>query len=96
MRDRDGAYGDEFRRVVRAIGIREILTAPQSPRQNPYVERVIGSNRREYVRYYNESRPHLSLDGNPPDAREVEPPSRGPVVAVPVLGGLHHCYRRAA
>ena len=28
LRDRDGAYGDAFRRVVRAIGIREILTAP--------------------------------------------------------------------
>ena len=39
LRDRDGAYGDEFRRVVRAIGIREILTAPQSPWQNPYAER---------------------------------------------------------
>ena len=47
LRDRDGAYGDEFRRVVRAIGIREILTAPQSPWQNPYAERVIGSIRRE-------------------------------------------------
>jgi hypothetical protein len=31
LRDRDGAYGDECRRVVRAIGIREILTAPQGP-----------------------------------------------------------------
>jgi len=41
------AYGDAFRRVVRAIGIREILTAPQSPWQNPYAERVIGSIRRE-------------------------------------------------
>src|SRR5882672_7841280 len=47
LRDRDGAYGDEFRRVVRAIGIREILTAPQSPWQNPYAERLIGSIRRE-------------------------------------------------
>ncbi len=47
LRDRDGAYGDAFRRVVRAIGIREIPTAPQSPWQNPYAERVIGSIRRE-------------------------------------------------
>src|SRR6266699_3894180 len=47
LRDRDGAYGEAFRRVVRAIGIREILTAPQSPWQNPYAERVIGSIRRE-------------------------------------------------
>jgi len=47
LRDRDSAYGDAFRRSVRAIGIREILTAPQSPWQNPYAERVIGSIRRE-------------------------------------------------
>jgi len=47
LRDRDGAYGDAFRRVVRATGIREILAAPQSPWQNPYAERVIGSIRRE-------------------------------------------------
>jgi putative transposase len=50
----------------------------------------------EYTTYYDESRPHLSLAGNAPDPREVEPPSREPVVAVPVLGGLHHRYRRAA
>src|SRR2546428_2014759 len=47
LRDRDSAYGDAFRRSVRAIGIREILTAPQSPWQNPYAERVIGSIRRK-------------------------------------------------
>jgi hypothetical protein len=29
------------------MGIREILTAPQAPWQNPFVERVIGSIRRE-------------------------------------------------
>ncbi|PYT17065.1 MAG: transposase [Acidobacteria bacterium] len=51
LRDRDGAYGDECRRVVRAIGIREILTAPQSPWQNPYAERVIGSIRRECLNH---------------------------------------------
>jgi len=51
LRDRDGAYGDEFRRVVRAIGIWEILTAPQSPWQNPYAERVIGSIRRECLNH---------------------------------------------
>ena|SRR2546422_6448079 len=115
LRDRDGAYGDTFQDVVRAIGIRQILTAPESPWQNPYAERVIGSIRREcsdhlivlgeyhlrsilkeYVRYYNESRPHLGLEGNSPEPRSVEPPSRGPVLSVPVLGGLHHCYRRAA
>ena len=115
LRDRDGAYGDEFRQVVRAIGIREILTAPQSPWQNPYAERVIGSIRREcldhliilsehhlrrilkeYVHYYNQSRPHLALDRNAPILRDVEPRSQGSIVALPEVGGLHHRYTRAA
>ena len=40
-------YGEAFKDAVESIGIREVLTAPQSPWQNPYVERFIGSIRRE-------------------------------------------------
>jgi len=47
LRDRDGTYGDMFRETARWMGIREVLTAPQSPWQNPYIERLIGSIRRE-------------------------------------------------
>jgi len=47
LRDRDGSYGSEFCKRVDAIGITEVVTAPRSPWQNPYVERVIGSIRRE-------------------------------------------------
>jgi hypothetical protein len=47
LRDRDGSYGSEFRSRVEAMGIKEVITAPRSPRQNAYVERVIGSIRRE-------------------------------------------------
>jgi putative transposase len=47
LRDRDAIYGAEFARRVKRMGIREILTAPQAPWQNPFVERVIGSIRRE-------------------------------------------------
>jgi len=50
----------------------------------------------EYARYYNESRTHEALEGNSPIPREVEPPSKGRIVAVPFLGGLHHRYTRAA
>ena len=50
----------------------------------------------EYVRYYNTSRAHMALDGNSPVPRQVDPPSSGEVIAEPVLGGLHHRYRRAA
>ena len=47
VRDRDGIYGDQFRRRVSVIGIDEVLTAPRSPWQNPYAERLVGSVRRE-------------------------------------------------
>ncbi len=50
----------------------------------------------EYFDYYHNSRCHLSLDRNSPTPRKVEPPSRGEVVAIPQVGGLHHRYTRRA
>jgi len=47
LRDRDASYGSDFRSRVEAMGIAEVITAPRSPWQNAYVERVIGSIRRE-------------------------------------------------
>jgi putative transposase len=47
IRDRDGIYGGQFRRRIEGIGIEEVLTAPRSPWQNPYAERLVGSVRRE-------------------------------------------------
>ena len=47
IRDRDGVYGREFRTRVKGMGIEEVVTAPRSPWQSPFVERVIGSIRRE-------------------------------------------------
>ena len=47
IRDRDGSYGAVFRSRLEAMGITEVLTAPRSPWQNAYVERVIGTIRRE-------------------------------------------------
>jgi transposase InsO family protein len=47
IRDRDGIYGDQFRKRVRSMGIEEVLTAPRSPWQNAFVDRMIGSIRRE-------------------------------------------------
>jgi transposase InsO family protein len=49
LRDRDGIYGAEFHRRMKNMGIREVLIAPQSPWQSPYVERVIGTLRRELL-----------------------------------------------
>jgi putative transposase len=47
LRDRDSVYGASFRQRVRNMGIEEVVIAPRSPWQNPSVERLIGSIRRE-------------------------------------------------
>ena len=47
LRDRDTVYGHPFRQRLKGMGIREVLTAPHSPWQNPFAERLIGSIRRE-------------------------------------------------
>jgi len=47
IRDRDGIYGEYFKRRVKDMGIEEVLIAPRSPWQAPYCERVIGSIRRD-------------------------------------------------
>src|SRR5437867_4898195 len=47
IRDRDTIYGEDFRQRVQAVGIHEVLTAPRSPWQNAYAERLVGSIRRE-------------------------------------------------
>ena len=47
LRDRDQVYGQPFRHRVKGMGICEVLAAPHSPWQNPFVERLIGSVRRE-------------------------------------------------
>src|SRR5262249_16928905 len=115
IRDRDGIYGKEVRRCLAAMGIEEVPTAPRSPWQNPYVERLIGSIRREllehvivlgerhlmkllrdYFDYYHSARCHMPLGDNAPEPREVEGPENGKVIAVGMVGGLHHRYRRGA
>jgi transposase InsO family protein len=49
LRDRDGKYGEDFVRRVESMTIKQVLISARSPWQNPYVERVIGSIRRECV-----------------------------------------------
>jgi transposase InsO family protein len=97
------------------MGMDEVVLAPRSPWQSPYVERFIGSLRREcldhvivlnerhlhrivsaYLTYYHQARAHLSLGRNAPVPRAVEPAANGGVVSVPMVGGLHHRYRRVA
>jgi transposase InsO family protein len=49
IRDRDRIYGTIVTRRLRAMGIRDRPTAPASPWQNGYAERLIGSIRRECI-----------------------------------------------
>jgi hypothetical protein len=52
LRDRDQIYGSLFRLRVAGMGIEEVVSAAQSPWQNPYAERLIGSIRRECLPSY--------------------------------------------
>src|SRR5260370_39759172 len=93
----------------------EVLSAPRSPWQRAYIERVIGSVRREcldhmivfhetslrrtltsYFDYYHRWRTHLSFRKDAPEPRAIHPPEMGSVVALPLVGGLHHRYERRA
>ena len=113
LRDRDAIYGTEVGDAIRSLGIEAVVTAPRSPWQNPFVERLIGTIRREcldhvivlneahlkrilscFWDYYHASRCHTARGDNAPLPREVQPPARGKVVGVPLVGGLQHRYCR--
>ena len=67
LRDRDSIFGGEFREGVKAMGIKEVLTAPRSPWHRAYVERVIGTIRREcldHVIVFNEASLHRHVKGS--------------------------------
>src|SRR4029453_13206952 len=51
IRDRGNIYGNEGRSRIKSLGMEEVLTAPRSPWQNPYAERLIGSIRRECLNH---------------------------------------------
>jgi hypothetical protein len=69
--------------------------------RNECLDHVIVVNERhlrpvlaEFVRYYNEDRPHRTLAPETPTP--AAGPTAGPVRSRPVLGGLHHASERAA
>ena len=97
VRDNDAAYGHVFTSRLRAMGIRDRPISPRSPWQNGYAERLIGTVRRECLDRMlifgeAQSRTHQSLHKDAPLHRAIQ--RSGTVVAVPVLGGLHHRYAR--
>ena len=52
IRDRDKKFGDEFTQRVASLDIKQVMVAARSPWQNPYVERVIGSIRRDCLDHH--------------------------------------------
>ena len=115
LRGRDRIFGKDFVDQVKAMGIKQVLSAPRSPWQRAYVERVIGTIRREcldhmivfderylyrhlrsFLNYYHRSRTHLALEKDSPEPRPIQPPASGRIIAIPVMGGLHHRYERRA
>jgi putative transposase len=53
LRDRDAIYGSAFQRRAQSMGIEQVLSAPRSPWQNPFVERLIGTLRRDCLDHLN-------------------------------------------
>ena len=47
LRDRDRIFGEDFVDQVKSMGIKQVLSVPRSPWQRAYIERVIGTIRRE-------------------------------------------------
>ena len=62
IRDRDSVYGNEVRLRIASLHIEELLTAPQSPWQTPYVERLIGSIRRDCLNHFVILTPGISRE----------------------------------
>jgi len=106
IRDRDAIYGQLFQQHARAPGIQEVLSAPRSPWQNAYTERVIGSIHREclnYVIVLNEQ--HLKgivqnyihhYNGARIHLSLNKDAPNGRVMALKRAGGLHHEYIQKA
>jgi putative transposase len=51
IHDRDSIFGDAVGRCFTGLNVEEVVIAPRSPWQNPYVERLIGSIRRELLNH---------------------------------------------
>ncbi len=54
---------------------------------------------RAYVKYFNEARPHQGIQQQVPQWEVISvPPAKrsNRIISVPILGGLHHEYRRVA
>ena len=103
LRDRDGVYGEEFRKRVRAIGIDEVVAAPSSPWQNPFAERLLGSVRRDcldYVIVLGEAHLRRTLTRYfryyHKYRTHLSLEKDAPVIELSEVGGLRHRHERRA
>jgi putative transposase len=112
LHDRDTTFDAALARAVQAFGLTDVRTAPRSPWQNPYVERVIGSIRREcldHVIVFNERhlrrvlrtyvacyRSRTHLALDKDAPVERAVQPSGRIVVRPEVGGLQHRYERQA
>ncbi|MFC1600735.1 transposase [Candidatus Sumerlaeota bacterium] len=78
----------------RLIGsIKRECTDHLIPLGTPHLRNLLN----EYKSYYNTIRLHTALDGDSPEPSAADPPENGAhILALPILGGLHHQYKRAA
>ena len=57
-------------------------------------ERCLYRHLKSFVDYYHRSRTHLALEKDSPEPRAIQPPASGRIIAIPLMGGLHHRYER--
>jgi putative transposase len=111
LHDRDNAFA-AVATTAEGFGIQEVCTAPRSPWQNAYAERVIGSIREclDHVVVMTEGGLRRILAGylmyyhhaRTHLALDKDTPlcrpvaTNGSIVAIPEVGGLHHRYERRA
>jgi len=87
---RANAIAERFLRSVRRECLDHLLLLGEA-----HLRRALG----EYVAYCNQDRPHQGLGQRVPAPGMSQGPARhgaGDIVALPVLGGRHHSYQRAA
>jgi putative transposase len=110
IRDNDRKYGEHFANVAAEIEIlRTPVHAPRANAfcerfigslHRECLDHILILSEKQlrrlvndYVQYFNEDRPHQGIDQRVPAGLEPSP-GEGEIVVRPVLGGLHHAYRR--
>jgi putative transposase len=94
IRDNDSKFGPLFARVASPSGTKVLKTPYHAPLANAFCERFLGSVRPECLDHLLIL--HEQQIPDPPAAALRDDARDGPIIAVPILGGLHHEYRRVA